>query len=157
MINRKVASFTVIEVTIAMLIAAIAISITYTAYNIVGKLYLDYTTTQKKYSQVTLLNELLNLDCISAERIIRTREGFQVNSRKGEIQYIITDDFIIRDQFSLRRDTFMLSVSSKIYYFEGQQTENEEAIDQISLSVGSLGYIIPLKYYKQYSSQNLFE
>jgi prepilin-type N-terminal cleavage/methylation domain-containing protein len=157
MINKKVASFTLIEVTIAMLIASVLISITYTAYTIVAKLYSDFTAKQEKASNVTLLNKLVNMDFLSGEKIIRTPDGFQVNSQVGKIHYIVTKDFIVRDQFSLRTDTFSISIPEKVYYFQKQQVESGGIIDEVHLSIFLSGYVIPLNYYKQYSSQNLFE
>jgi hypothetical protein len=156
MINRKVACFTLVEVTIAMLLASIAISITYTAYSIVAKLYFNYTVKQKKISDLTLINKLLSIDFMAAEKIFRTPEGFQLDSRQGNVRYIVTNDFIVRDQFSLRTDTFIISIPRKDYYFEKQEVESTGIIDEVHISVGILGYVIPLKYFKQYSSQDLF-
>jgi prepilin-type N-terminal cleavage/methylation domain-containing protein len=157
MINRKVASFTLIEVTIAMLIASVLISVTYTAYTIVAKLYIDFTAKQEKASMVTSLNKLMNMDFISAEKIIKTPDGFQVNSKIGKIHYTVTKDFVVRDQFALRTDTFSISIPKEVYYFQKQQVESDGIIDEVRLSIFLSGYVIPLNCYKQYSSQNLFE
>jgi prepilin-type N-terminal cleavage/methylation domain-containing protein len=155
--NRKVAAFTLIELTIAMLIASIAISITYTAYTIVIKLYTNYTVRQEKASAVTLLNKLLSVDFIAAEQVLRTEDGFQIICRNGKIRYTVTEDFVVRDQFSLRTDTFNMSVSNGGYYFEKTEVDFEKTIDEVHFSIALAGYVVPLRYYKQYSSQNLFK
>jgi prepilin-type N-terminal cleavage/methylation domain-containing protein len=157
MINRKVASFTLIEVTVAMLIASIGISVTYTAYTIVAKLYKDYTTKQEQISHVTLLSKLLTADFLTAEKIVRTPQGFLCDSPERKIYYIVSKDFIIRDQLALRVDTFSIPVLREGYSFNKQPVEFPGIVDEVNLSIAASPYIIPLKYIRQYSSQTLFE
>lgn len=157
MINRKVASFTLIELTVAMLIASIAISVTYTAYTIVANLYQDYITKQEQISHITLLSKLLRVDILTAEKMVRTPQGFVCESPGGKVCYTVSKNYVIRDQLALSVDTFRIPVLKEGYYLNKQPVEFQGIVDEVNLSIGTSPYVIPFKYFKQYSSQNLFK
>ncbi|PTT01384.1 hypothetical protein DBR11_07490 [Pedobacter sp. HMWF019] len=156
-LNKKVSAFTLMEVTIAMLIAAIAIAITYTAYRIVSRSYLDYKRKQEKTADLMAIDQRLRNDFESAKTITRSPQGIIIEQSGGKINYVFSKDVIIRDQFSLRTDSFKMSLDNIHYLFERQDKETGAILDELGLSIHADGQPMPLSYKKQYSSQDLFE
>ena len=155
-LNRKLPGFTLMEVTIAMLIAAIAIAITFTAYRIVSGSYFNFYKKQEKVATLTIIDKLLKQDFIKARSIVKTSDGvfFEVNN--GIVTYSFKDDYILRDQFSLGIDTFKLQVKDFNCSFESELVEEGREVDLLSFKTELDGDLIPLQYLKIYSAQDLF-
>lgn len=158
-INKKVPAFTLMEVTVAMLIAAIAIAITFTAFRIVNGSYLDFNIKQNKLSDFITADKLLKRDFNLAQQILRSEEGSGIvfKTQHGIIEYRFEDQYFIRNQFSQQRDTFKMKMDAFNCLFEGAIAQQGQLIDQLSfqLEVGGLG--IPVQYQKLYSAQDLFQ
>lgn len=155
--TKKVPAFTLIEVTIAMLIAAIAISITYTAYGIISGLYSRYTLSQQKISNLVLADKLLKQDFLSAKSAERLDDGLVLNFEDGVIAYTVEPHILIRNQFTLRIDTFKLELNDIDYSFEGQSVVTGDKVDRLTFSVAADGGAIPFTYSKLYSANDLFQ
>jgi Tfp pilus assembly protein PilE len=155
-INKKLPAFTLMEVTISMLITAIAIAITYTAYRIINNTYVGYTRKQDRVAAFTELDKLLKMDFQTADHVVKTEHGIQVKSVKGQITYQFDSAAIIRNQFMLRLDTFKLPVKSIHYSFEQQEVPADQPVDQLELRLQLEDQDVQLLYPKHYSSQNLF-
>lgn len=155
--NNKVPAFTLMEVTIAMLIAAIAIAITFTAYRIVSGSYLDFTRKQEKIATFITADKLLKQDFINARHIIKTEEGLMMEMEDGMINYHFKPDYILRDQFSLNIDTFKMKINNSSFLFERGVAEEGKSVDQLSFNAEVDGQSIALYYQKVYSAQDLFQ
>ena len=55
-VNNKLQAFTIMEVTIAMLLSAIVIGITYTVFSIVSRSYRSYTNKHEEMNRLLLLD-----------------------------------------------------------------------------------------------------
>lgn len=155
-IKKKVPAFTLMEVTIAMLIAAIAIGITYAAYHIVSGTYINYTRKQDRVATFTVVDQLLKKDFLLADQIIRSADGINIQDQQGTISYQFKDTYILRYQYALQTDTFKLQVKSPGFSFENNLAEEESPVDQLSFDTQLEGETIPLVYQKIYSAQTLF-
>lgn len=155
-LNKKLQSFTLMEVTLAMLIAAVAIAVTFTAYRIVSGSYFNFNKKQEKVAVLTTIDKLLKQDFVKARSIVRTADGvfFEVND--GIVTYNFKDNYILRDQFSLGIDTFKLQVSDLNCSFENEVVEEGQEVDLLSFKTQLDGDLIPLRYLKIYSAQDLF-
>lgn len=158
-INKKVPAFTLIEVTVAMLIAAIAIAITFTAFKIVNGSYLDFNIKQNKLSHFITADKLLKKDFNLAQQILRSEEGSGLvfKTQKGIVEYRFEDQYFTRNQFSLQTDTFKMKVDAFNCRFEGEKAQQGQLIDQLSFQLQIGGFSIPLHYQKLYSAQDLFQ
>lgn len=156
-IRKKVPAFTIMEVTISMLIAAIAIGITYTAYRIVSGTYSDYTKKQDRVAAFTVADKLLKKDFMMADHIIKTADGLDIESENGLIRYQFTEGYILRTQSALHTDTLKIPVKSGNFSFEDQVADEGAVVDQLNFETQLEGQDIPLVYKKIYSSQNLFK
>lgn len=155
-VNKKLPAFTLMEVTIAMLIAAIAIAITFTAYRIVSGVYFDFSKKQEKVATLTTIDKLLKQDFMNSRSIVKTTDGIFLEVNKGIVTYSFKENYILRDQFSLRIDTFKLQVNELNFSFENNVVEEGEEIDLLNFKTQLDGDLIPLQYLKTYSAQDLF-
>lgn len=156
-LNKKIPAFTLMEVTIAMLIAAIAIGVTFTAYRIVSGSYIGFSKKQEELAGFARLDQLLKKDFVQAERIVKSTDGLVVQMETGLIRYELAEGFVLRDQFSLRTDTFKLPVTKSGFFFEQGAVGEGAMIDQFTFETSVQGQTVPLHYHKLYSAQDLFK
>jgi|GEM_PF-589982 len=155
LITNKIAAFTLMEVTVSMLIAAIAIAITYTAAHIVKVTYGDY---QKKHDDVAaygMLDKLLKQDFARQGKIVKTDNGLQVQTASGVISYEFRDDYMVREQYALATDSFKLPSKVVVCTFEKQEVTTGQPIDKFELQTILEKEEILLIYQKTYSAQDL--
>ncbi|SDT67311.1 hypothetical protein SAMN05216490_4781 [Mucilaginibacter mallensis] len=159
MIEKKVNAFTIMEVTITMMITAIVIGITYTAYSIVSQSYMGY---QKKNDGLTVLSridQLLAKDFAHAALISKTQDGLLLSSPSDSVSYVFALGFIVRKGPVI--DTFKIQSGGLTTLFETQPISEVSAdseqnrIDELSFFIVLKNGNIPYHYQKQYSSVNL--
>jgi len=153
--KHKIPAFTLMEVTVSMLIAAIAIAITYTAAHIVSVTYGDYQKKQDHVATFSQLDKLLKQDFSRPGKIVKSADGLQVETPGGLIRYEFADGYIVREQFALGTDTFKLDPKAVICSFEKQAVAEGQNIDQLELQATLEKEEIPLIYQKTYSAQDL--
>jgi prepilin-type N-terminal cleavage/methylation domain-containing protein len=160
--GHRIKAFTIMEVTVTMLIAAILMGITYTAFTIINKSYNSFNTKNKDVAELEQLNELLRKDFDRAEFIQKDQNG--ISFKKADltlIKYEFNSDFIVRT--SSRIDTFKFKTEELATLFEGQQvnepgaSEEENRLDELDINLLFGNEKIPYHYYKQYSSVNLIQ
>jgi Tfp pilus assembly protein PilE len=159
MINKKVSAFTILEVTIAMLIAALLIGITYTAYSIIVKSYSSFNRKNQDMAVLVRLDEWLKKDFDHADTVLKDTAGIMLCSADRRVKYQFDPDFIVRTE--IRADTFKIKTENIITSFEGQPVtefaagEEQNRLDDLSLVILFRDEKIPYHYHKQYSSANL--
>src|SRR5277367_5385071 len=104
MIKQRVKAFTILEVTIAMLIAGVLIAITYTSYSVIVKSYGSFSHKNQDMAELVRLDEWLKKDFAHAEVIQKDTTGIVLNSADRHIKYQFYPDFIVR--IAVRADTF---------------------------------------------------
>jgi prepilin-type N-terminal cleavage/methylation domain-containing protein len=155
MISKKLPAFTLIEMTVAMLIAAIAISIAFTSFKIVSGLYINYKRKQDGFSQVLWIQKLLSKDFDVAYKIIKKNDGLELSTHNGIIKYTFEKEVIVRDQASLKVDTFKFVPYAVQYDFERAETLDEHLVDHLSFSIKQDNTVLPMSFFKTYSSTDL--
>jgi prepilin-type N-terminal cleavage/methylation domain-containing protein len=160
--GHRIKAFTILEVSITMLIAAILIGITYTAFTIINKSYSSFNTKNKDMAELELLDELLRKDFDRAELIQKDQNG--IIFKKADltlIKYEFNPAYIIR--ISGRIDTFKFKTEGFATLFEGQPlnepgaSEEENRLDELDINLLFGNEKIPYHYFKQYSSVNLIQ
>jgi prepilin-type N-terminal cleavage/methylation domain-containing protein len=159
--RHKIKAFTIMEVTITMMIAAILMGITYTAYSIVSRSYLSFNTKNKDMAELEQLDGLLKKDFDRAEIILKEADGISIKHTDRTINYQFNPDYIIRT--SGITDTFKIKTGEIATSFEGQpvneanSSHEQNRLVQLDLSLLFQNEKIPYHYYKQYSSVNLIQ
>src|SRR5882724_100995 len=104
MIKRKIPAFTIMEVTITMLISAIVIGITYTAFSIIARSYQSFDSNHKDMAVVLRLDELLQKDFNRAEIVMKDTDGIALKDSSRIIRYRFNPDYVLR--IGIVADTF---------------------------------------------------
>lgn len=154
----RVAAYTILEMTIAMLLAAITIGITYTAFSMIGQSYKRFDKDNKEHASFVLVDKLLQKDIQGAVLVSSTLEGIDIKDGKGNIRYIFTADYILRDQYEVSRDTFYIPNRDLRILFENEEVTTEgRPVDHIAFFAALNSLEFPLVYHKYYSSTELIQ
>jgi hypothetical protein len=159
MINKRVAAFTILEVTITMLVSAIVIAISYTAFSIISRSYHAFESKHQQMAFVLKLDELLQKDFNRADIILRDTDGIALRYSLGIIKYRFKPDYILR--VGVETDTFKAQSDSLSTTFENtvinvsSTGEEENRVDALSFYLTLENEKIPYRYHKVYSSENL--
>lgn len=159
--KNRVPAFTIMELTVAMLISAIVIGLMYSAYAIISKSYLSFVDRNSKTSTLAFLDRRLSRDIDKAEIIWRDSNTVTMRSNKDTVIYRFQADRVIRQK--LLADTFKISTESFSTSFESVPVEGntpdgeEKKIDDLQIVLLADGQKIPYHYHKSYSSVNLFQ
>jgi hypothetical protein len=157
----KVKAFTILEVTISMLVTALVIGITYTAYVIIIKSYHAFTKKNEDLAVLISLDHLLKRDFDKADTILNNEDGIILFQHGQTVKYLFASGFISRN--AAKVDTFKLQSSDITTSFEGRpvnetQSINEQnRIDALDFTLLFKDEKIPYHYQKLYSSENLIK
>lgn len=159
MIKKRIPAFTIMEVTVTMLISAIVIGITYTAFSIITRSYHAFDNKHKDMAVVLRLDELLQKDFNRAEIILKDTGGIALMDSSRTIKYRFSPDYILR--IGITVDTFKVKSDSVSTIFENNAvndmgtTEEVNRLDELGLFIILQNEKIPYHYHKVYSSANL--
>jgi len=159
--NKRVQAYTIMEVTIAMLLAAIVIAITYTVYTIGVKSYGSYTVKNSNMATLIRLDELLQKDFEKAEAINKTGTGISCANDGRVVSYEFIPEGVIRS--SGITDTFKVNVETINLLFEHVPVTElalsgeESRVDELRLDLLFEENRISNSYHKHYSSANLIQ
>jgi len=159
--KQKVKAFTILEVTITMLITGLLIGITYTSYSIVVQSYKAFSVKNDEIAVLVTLDHLLKRDFDKAEIIYKTQDGLMFKQDNQIVNYEFMPDYILRS--SARIDTFKVQTQAIITTFvnmpinEVQETEEQNRVDGLGFTIIYKTEQIPYLYHKQYSSVTLMQ
>jgi len=159
MIKSKVQAFTIMELTITMLISAIVIAITYTAFSIITRSYHSFESKHKDMATVLRLDKLLQKDFKHAETILKDTDGIALKDSSSTVKYRFSPDYVLRigitiDTFKVKSDSITTAFENKT--ITGISTlEEENRLDDLGLNMMLQNEKIPYHYHKLYSSANL--
>ena len=149
------------ELTIAMLLAAIVIGITYAAYSIISQSYIAYHNKNEDMAGLMRLDQLLKKDFSHADTLYKVENGILCKIDTANISYEFQPDYVVRHSTIV--DTFKLKTTEIITLFENQPiTEinsvmEQNRLDELDITVLFHDEKIPYYYHKQYSSASLAE
>lgn len=164
----KIKAFTILEVTISMAISAIVIMITYTAYQIISKGYINFNDKNDGLAMLITLDNLLKQDFIQADAVLLSSNGFIFKKDSSKVIYELGDSLIVRK--STINDSFPVKIIKRAVSFNGLPVQidhlkiNEEHLneienykfDQLDLTIKYKTEMINNTYIKTYSSSDLF-
>jgi prepilin-type N-terminal cleavage/methylation domain-containing protein len=160
--NTRIKAFTLMEVVISMIIAALVITIAYTAYQIIHRSYQAYQLKNTQMAVLLRLDERLKKDFSRSVLISQTTEGLAFTDSSGTVRYTFSEGSVIRQGILV--DTFKVITQDISLQFEGkalaaaaEEEPESNRIDELSFNGLYADEIIPYHYHKQYSSENLIE
>jgi len=165
--HHRLNAFTIMEVTIAMLVAAIVIGITYTAYTIVSKSFIDFKAKNEDIALLARIDQVMKRDFDRAVMIEADNTGIEmINNTQLPVHYEITPMYILRK--TIATDTFKVQSLDIKVFFEKQEkntmaesgnltSEEANRIDELYFTVNYKNDLIPFHFNKKYSSANLIK
>ena len=160
MIFEKVKAYTIMEVTVTMLIASLLIAITFTSYSLIIKSFQSFSTKNNQLGALLTLNHLLTRDFEQAVAINKTIDGITISKDIQVVKYVLKPDFIVR--IAARTDTFKVQTNNIITSYEnlsiaeGFDEQSSTRVDELSFTLTFNDEQIPYIYHKIYSSFNLY-
>src|SRR6187402_369647 len=94
--NSHLAAFTILELTISMLISAILIGITYAAYTIMSHAYLGFNDKHKAMGMLVQIDHLIKKDFEQSDHILWKNNELLFKDSDNVISYQFTPNYIIR-------------------------------------------------------------
>ncbi|WP_426672081.1 PulJ/GspJ family protein [Mucilaginibacter sp. McL0603] len=159
MSKNKVKAFTVMELVITMLVAAILMGFIYTAFQIINNSYRAFHQKNEGIATLERLDELLKKDFGKAEFIEKTSDGIILKRKTDTVRYTFSPGYILR--ISSIVDTLKLKNADVSTLFgqlpvDGQGlSEEDNRIDELDVSLLIENEKVTYQYHKEYSSANL--
>ena len=156
--KKKIEAYTLMELAIAMLLAAIWMSICYTAYQMVGDYFHAFQKKNATAEEVLTLRRTMEKDIAKGRYLIRTAEGFSITGDSLNITYQFADTAILRKLENLRTDSFhVISVETR-FRFEEREALEMDTVDHISFKLKMENQqMIPVTIGKFYSAHDLLK
>ncbi|QQT24848.1 type II secretion system protein [Sphingobacterium spiritivorum] len=151
----KLKAFTLIEITIAMLIAAVVIGLCYYTFQLFMNLSHEQQQKKNEQFQAELLQHLLVRDFDHARAIYLEDERLTIQDSSGEIKYTLSANHILRNQYDLRTDTFQMKVLEHKAEFEGPKLPDPNLINRLSLQLQQEKQTWSQSLSKNYTAQQL--
>ena len=158
MSKQRLKAFTILEITITMMVSAILIALTFTIYTIVSRSYRAFSDRNNDVLTMLTLDKLLKRDFLKAETIRRKGSEILIISREDTALYDFKEGYLIRTRGIT--DTFRVNYRQLDSRFEGisasPPADSTILQDELSFSVDYKGQAVPYHYFKHYSSETLF-
>ncbi len=154
---QKIKAYTLMEVTVAMLLSAITITICYTAYGIMTNYFKTFHDKNATADEVLTFRHVLDSDVQKSNYLLKTTKGFELLQDSTHINYLVNDDYVLRQLNELRTDTFKLKVAELKSFFEYKEIMEPDTIDQINFKLFIQKDVpITIQINKYYSAAALF-
>lgn len=173
--KTKVPAFTIMEVTISMLVAAIVVAMTYTAYGIMGKSWLGFKDKNGQMAVVLRLDQLLKRDFEQAEWVAKEPGGIFLQRGGSSVHYQMAPGQVVRtaginDTFKVKPSMLQLSFEGRAIGPETSEMgegpaagpnpgtggrEGQQLIDELAFTADLQNNPVPFHYKKAYSAVDL--
>ncbi|MDQ0966826.1 Tfp pilus assembly protein PilE [Flavobacterium sp. W4I14] len=153
----RINAYTLMEVTLAMLLSAISITVCYTAYGLVANYYKTFARRNESADVVLSLRHVLEKDFLNGKYVLHGEEGIEIVSDSSKIGYKFRGGCITREINLLHVDTFKVAPSHFVSFFEGREAVKADTLDEIRFVIQLDSTVsVPLGFHKKYSAHDLF-
>lgn len=146
-------AFTIMELTVAMLISAICLGI---AFFVLNSFYKFGMVQQKERSEdlsIRHFYHLMNKEIINAEGAFFLENSIVLKRKDYVSEYIIMDSLIVRKQNETVTDTIHCQIQDIQVHF--MENINDTLFKSISLILGTKNGSVPFVFSKTYSAEQL--
>jgi len=155
---KKIEAYTLMEIAIAMLLAAICMSICYTAYQMIGDYFHAFQKKNATAEEVLTLRRTMEKDVAKGRYLIRTVDGIHITGDSLSITYQFADTAILRKVENLRTDSFHVRPVDTRFHFEEREAQEMDTVDHISFMLKmEKQQTIPITIRKVYSAHDLLK
>jgi len=154
--SQRIKSFTLIEMVLAMLFAAIVVGMAYTSITIFSRLYERYRLSRSADADLQLINQAITRDFYSSPLIELVDKQIILKDSSGlvYIYYSVGENYLFRTA-ALKTDSIKMDKLAFTCSFEGHLTE-KGIIDQVVLGFNNDELPTIFSIRKQYSAAELF-
>lgn len=133
--TKKLKAFTLMELSIAMLIAGICIGMAFYMFQFFQQLYLGQQREKQEQFTFTLFQHLLKKDMQQAQAVFYEENQLQLLDSIGIIHYVFSENQILRDHYQQQTDTFNLKVTTVDGLYRNASRPSATCIDEFHLTV----------------------
>jgi len=155
--KNKLPAFTLMELTIAMLIAAVLLGL---AFRVLGGFTTLFSEQQRQktegYEQ-DLLPHRLRQDFFRADSVLYGEPQLELYDSIGVIRYTFADTVVLRDQYALRTDTFRMQHELPVVYYVGRGSSSTNKVSDMVWTIVTDEKFIPLHFSKSYAATELID
>jgi len=154
MIKKKVKSFTLIEIVVALAISSIVLAIAYSCYNIVGNNFIQQKEKNSRIHNFHLLHSLLMHDFNKSQLVERKNETtLSLYFAENMITYQFEDGlYVLRKFDNLRADTFPINYDEVSINTLVGNIKNTKVVNAIKVQSTLYQKPITLNVEKQYAA-----
>ncbi|MBB2144008.1 hypothetical protein GM921_00795 [Pedobacter sp. LMG 31464] len=152
---NKINSFTLLEVTVAMLLSAICIGICYTAFTLTNQYYAQIKSRKDEVGNILLMKQVLQHDFEIASKINKTEFGISCEMAHGTIEYQFKPECMVRNQYQLKNDTVKMAITNLVFKFEKLAIDSG-LVDELTFNYSLKNKQNNIRFQKIYSATNLF-
>jgi competence protein ComGF len=156
---KKLKAFTLLEMTISMVISLIVVSSCSWCFLIFFRQFSDFKITSNSVNEVIALQTVLQNDLANCEKVIKISDGeiSLIDAKGNEINYNIGKTAVVRNN-KVSPDTFHIILNSIQLKFAGEeQLKSQGLIDEIILDAEVLKEKELFSFQKQYAADVLME
>lgn len=157
MLRTRLHAFTLLELTIALLLVSLLSGFAYYAFGTFSRHTQSRQQQKQEQYGLDLLVHRLKVDCAQSDSIGYQDLQLYFTDSTGQIRYEFTDDYILRSQYELRTDSFYIAAEAPIVQYEQQKGTLTGLVKHIDLILYFRDNTIPLNLEKTYSSQQLIQ
>lgn len=132
--TKKLKAFTLMELSIAMLIAAICIGMAFYMFQFFQRLYLSQQREKQEQFSFSLFQHLLKRYGPGPSSFYAENE-LQLLDSAGTIRYIFTENHIARDHYQQQTDTFNFKISAIDGLYRNASRPSPTCIDEFQVTV----------------------
>lgn len=152
---KKIKAFTILELSVVMVISGIVFGIAFSAYNIILKQFQEYKNGNEKIMEISTVSAVLNKDFSEADEIRNSQGGLNVIAREGsQIIYRFEDGGLLR-KANQTEDRFENISNVKITFRGIDVPENNGLVDEVYFELWKETFSLQLKKY--YAADKLIE
>ncbi|WP_333888906.1 type II secretion system protein [Sphingobacterium siyangense] len=157
MSKQKLKAFTLMELTITMLISAISIGMAFYMFQYFQQLFLRQQKQRQERFSYSLFKHLLEQDMGRSVWLKTSENGLICENEFGNISYEFAPKFIVRNQNTVQKDTFLIQTVNLDMTPRIQHLPSEELTDHINLNIRFENKEHEFDYHRIYSAQQLLQ
>jgi hypothetical protein len=127
---NKIKSFTILELTVVMLMSTLVLGIAYNGYTIFYKQFISFKKSSSKIADISLLDRLIWTDIADCKTVVKNEQGITCKFAGNEIKYVLEEDFILRKRGTMI-DSFFITVEDAEYNFRTNKAYDGQIIDEL--------------------------
>jgi hypothetical protein len=153
--KKKMKAFTLMELTIGMIIGSLIVAACYSGYQIIAKQYRDYKKNKDLVQEAIIFQFSLNTDFKEFQKVFLLENNLFFSNDSAQINYIIEPDYVLRKEKETL-DTFLFPIT-EIAAVYVEDNNNSTYLKELSFQLKNLDEETTFHFQKEYSAETLMK